>query len=978
MTKEACAALSATIAIDTFDPPVELVEKCGVSLINTLASLKHAGAAFAARDSLQEIATTCYRSRNETLRSIPLMWARRLLVEISSMDKVRDSTLRRSTGYALGFLALLRSEVVARSPEKALCKEVLTELVKFSLPSKRDTRNRLGELGFELGGNFGFSTIDSEARSYAKEASHEVSIHVFFVLWEDVFAHGFNSCVEQSRCRVHALNILRLIVLDAPLTSVATPYIGDAMISALLGYNDGSWAVRNSSTMVFAAAMLRVVDSDKNASNNDKTSSQAITVTELFRRYPSLAKFLPAIMRKCFEDDKSSEENSPIFPILLLLSRIQPVAKSGGTAIALTEEYSALVFGALRNRNHAIREAGARAIANLCSEDPGSTSGALSCVDKCIEVVRSVLERKTKNWNLVHGALASLQCFLFSSPSAKKKLRNPAVQRILEDACHIGENGCRMPPSCISFAFNILKATSNDLRRVAQEIMLTCTRATYLKDMAGGTYAFAAASEGIVAAIQVDLWNPSSVNVFEDAVSILGDILSSDLIDVRLPAAKAFKKSIYHAIDNLNTQGMVSASDVLTRTAQVCLASVKKELRRSHSEDSVGPHPPTVRRLSRCFLECFDGCTDHEDFLRSRSSEMWKIALEMLEHENFIAFMSGGGANGETFLAGNAVEIMSIVISHTDENDAPYTAYTKKFVGVVRLLNSHDASWRSRYSAAKSVQTSGLNLTPESGNRELLNIVIEMLQDSDPDVRRCAARTAVKVISTSDQDEVSSLLPHSILRDIYSSAYGIGIAGNSVSHLLDSVLVNCAPVLKSIESIDSEMEKSRTVQDASDIGNYSTSRQIFEHEDPNPYKESALIVQLALQLLLTSKENASVPEEQSNEISLLLLEVLRRIQQTCGSGNILHDLSRMPEVFSSLHGLLCGFGTCLYLGLIDANQETTATVLELSKEIASADDESILHPEIYQLLSLLPQIKRNDETSKHALRQRLFLLVGQQ
>jgi len=35
-------------------------------------------------------------------------------------------------------------------------------------------------------------------------------------------------------------------------------------VSALIGYEDESWAVRNSATMVFAAAMLRVIDADKN------------------------------------------------------------------------------------------------------------------------------------------------------------------------------------------------------------------------------------------------------------------------------------------------------------------------------------------------------------------------------------------------------------------------------------------------------------------------------------------------------------------------------------------------------------------------------------------------------------------------------------------------------------------------------------------------------------------------------------------
>ena len=69
---------------------------------------------------------------------------------------------------------------------------------------------------------------------------------------------------------MHALNILRLIILDSPLATDMRPFIGDAIISALIGYKDTSWAVRNSATMTFAAAMLRVIDADKNAENIDK------------------------------------------------------------------------------------------------------------------------------------------------------------------------------------------------------------------------------------------------------------------------------------------------------------------------------------------------------------------------------------------------------------------------------------------------------------------------------------------------------------------------------------------------------------------------------------------------------------------------------------------------------------------------------------------------------------------------------------
>ena len=89
LTKETCAAVAVTVASKGFEAPFGLVEKVGMLLISTLTSLKHAGAAFSARDSLQEIATTCLSSKNSKngLCLLPDLWVSRLLDEISSNPK---------------------------------------------------------------------------------------------------------------------------------------------------------------------------------------------------------------------------------------------------------------------------------------------------------------------------------------------------------------------------------------------------------------------------------------------------------------------------------------------------------------------------------------------------------------------------------------------------------------------------------------------------------------------------------------------------------------------------------------------------------------------------------------------------------------------------------------------------------------------------------------------------------------------------
>ena len=77
-----------------------VVSTAGDLLISTLTTLKHQGAAFAAHKGFQKICERCYNEGDRNgIRFLPSKWSQRLIHEISCPEIVRDSTLRRSTGY---------------------------------------------------------------------------------------------------------------------------------------------------------------------------------------------------------------------------------------------------------------------------------------------------------------------------------------------------------------------------------------------------------------------------------------------------------------------------------------------------------------------------------------------------------------------------------------------------------------------------------------------------------------------------------------------------------------------------------------------------------------------------------------------------------------------------------------------------------------------------------------------------------------
>ena len=158
-----------------------MVSKVGQLLLSTLTTLKHAGAAFAARDALQQIAMNCLNPNNPLdIRSLPDAWSRRLIDEISLNEKVRNSTLRRSTGYALGFLAIMRADVANKSDSSVISTPLLGNLLTLSLPPAQRieealTKLKIFEDRIDRSKMFVYATTSDMNQPYILDSQYEVS-----------------------------------------------------------------------------------------------------------------------------------------------------------------------------------------------------------------------------------------------------------------------------------------------------------------------------------------------------------------------------------------------------------------------------------------------------------------------------------------------------------------------------------------------------------------------------------------------------------------------------------------------------------------------------------------------------------------------------------------------------------------------------------------------------------------------------------
>jgi hypothetical protein len=117
-----------------------------------LLTLKHQGGAHAAHRALEDICGLCFSDGNTpsqlqidkancesmhgSIQSLPIQWAQIILTEISALETIRDSTLRRSTGFALGILSVLKG-----APGQ-LVSDTIKKLLVISDERNDDIRSR--------------------------------------------------------------------------------------------------------------------------------------------------------------------------------------------------------------------------------------------------------------------------------------------------------------------------------------------------------------------------------------------------------------------------------------------------------------------------------------------------------------------------------------------------------------------------------------------------------------------------------------------------------------------------------------------------------------------------------------------------------------------------------------------------------------------------------------------------------------------
>ena len=726
LVKESCEALATTVG-SLGSLSLDDAKNIGSILISAMTSLKHTGAAYAAHNSLQRIAEKCCKDTNTESSRIFDAWLQRVFSEVNDETVVRDSMLRRSTGIALCFLSILRP--FAKSKVSKGTENAISELLLNTIPPEACViRSRLVHDTKDFDDLFSF--LSSEAIA---EALHRD---------------------QGERTRVHALNILRLIVLDKEMAQLSTKVIGDCLAVTSIGFTDPSWAVRNSATMLFTACMLRAIDADRNASKRQTQGTRAVSLAELFHHY----ECLPTIFRRIFSTNRSLKMDPerpgslpPVLPLLLVLARVEPLSDSVEDMSDFISSIWPLVYPFIAHRHIAVRKIAARCIVNISLGDKDFQS----LLQDAKTAVEHISSGAFINWNGFHGSLLVCKELILKRRIAPTKELNDYSENLNTLVRHSDPNS-RLPPLCRYAACEVIQLVHNES---------TALRAQLEFDPVGDSPGMAELRM-VLAYQRASMWKHCKLFVSENFDSILWE-------------AKALKRNVYD-LGGMDSFDQDDKRNVLPNLISDIIRFIEDRI-----IGKVRLSTPTLRRLCRVIIECEEQIPRARDFdeLRETISRFgWNLLDKRAELIDY-----------PTQLLGNVIELITC-------NESLNDGEKERLLRIIsKSLRDPENHWRLRHSGAKALKPFLLEFSTEAKLTYL-----KYLQDPDVDVRHVCVKNfhSLTGIQTSDRMEIPEIILQRAFRLFSKNVDFVSDICNEFLNSLGKVPTEISKQLQSMESSD--------------------------------------------------------------------------------------------------------------------------------------------------------------------------------
>ncbi|KAL9548457.1 hypothetical protein MBANPS3_005670 [Mucor bainieri] len=352
--------------------------KSGTLFHHLLTSIRHRGAFSAVYPAYVALNTRLLTSRDPAIAQLPAVW---LQENLDSLTSSNISITRRSAGLPLCILAIVSSEPSVK-------KTLLSKAIAYLMQLAREE-----------------PPVDADQRIDLPQ--------------------------------VHAYNIMRTIFMDSKLGTHVLAYASDGFSLAINGFSSHSWAIRNCSVMLFSTLLQRTFGTKK--TRDEHSNVNTLTGREFFVRFPALHPYLLQELRvavdQLLQNAMAASVHPGLYPILTLLSRMQPSHHSAAAAAAEEEgatdsgetvltPFIPLVMPCAASAIYKTREMAARALVPLVL-DVVPALKQLLCITP------------TTTQNEIHGRLLQVQFLLRGHFYATSYAQDASAQFIRDMPCRI-------------------------------------------------------------------------------------------------------------------------------------------------------------------------------------------------------------------------------------------------------------------------------------------------------------------------------------------------------------------------------------------------------------------------------------------------------------------------------------------------------------------------------------------------------------
>ncbi|KAG7382854.1 hypothetical protein PHYPSEUDO_004305 [Phytophthora pseudosyringae] len=936
---------------------VKMAQRGGETLLNSLFELKHKGAVAMAYQAFEGVcrAFLAHGEQNQVLGGLPARWADRLLERLERSEQ--HFILRRSSGFAFSFVAILRAE--PRNSAAVILPKVLSTLLRLA----------------------GEDTDAAEQRDTHQE-HHS--------LW---------------RARVHALNILKLICQDGVLAEDVARYVVDMFELAVRGFDCGSWAVRNSSMMLFAAATQRAIGDKRIA---DGGTRQQVASDDVFSRFQQLRGFLARELSRLLANDNKPSgalggaAPPGLYPLLLFLSRLRPGDEEDqriadapdspygdGSGLA---SFVPLVMKCASQPTMAIRHMAAKVVASIVSDADAASVLSMLCA-KLPQGVRSATDQpagaKGMSHNYVHGVLAQIRHLTTKylaiegdrkkstpiSKDAQAELFEVVVSKLLPSTMWLWteQRAGSINPAIraeivatldvvmqfyaedSSHALSLLKSesTKESCAQMVQTIQAEVERqllqrcdsdrsAAMVLSTRPGMYVL----DRALVSIWFSLWAmPASGQQLDVFVN---KMLVSDVLQIRKKAVKQFANNLvvaYLKTDSVVELQALLISQVLTET-----------------------HPKVRARQLQLLVRCQ---------LHQAIADTQAHRVQLQSH---LACTLNISADAQVLAP--ALELLALMACHQQSTSATSQNALYQTLGQeIELRSDENQPLILRRAAAAALHHSGLLLlhTKQESDASIANLALagwmsalRLLQDDDVRVR-AVARHAVQVALAKATDATAVASPGDSLSDATVLPLAVEYIAASFArteHGADALskvlfqLIDAPSVLTAYSGA-----AGAKAQDWDDL-----YRRIFESESSNYFAERDVLAQNIVHSLLgRTIGDGGAMRLLRKQVLTAVMSALSTLNQEArwsgeGGGQWLGGITYYSDVFAPLFGLLAaGVAVVASMSspLATELQPLAAQVRELAQETCELHrNDDATHPLVMRALELLAS--KDQDASKQA------------